>query len=361
MNNSINIFQLFGIKVKVHVTFILLPLLMGLGICLTEGPLNAIRAITFILFIFTCVTFHEFSHSVVAQHFKIKVKSITLLPIGGVATMEKMPEKPKEEFLMAIAGPLFNIALAIILFYPIYVLFGRNLSQMNPVNTNFDTWKATILYMYWVNPILAIFNMLPAFPMDGGRALRAFLASRIGISKATRIAVSIGHTFAVVFGLIGLFAPNILLILIAFFIYIAASQEEKMLNLKLILGHYLAKDILSKEYVTISPQTTITKVLELSIKTSQQDFPVLTGSKVLGVLSRQNLISAIHQDAKGKAVEEFMSHQFLSVKMSEHLTSLYNKMAANNIKTALVFCHNELKGVISLEDIARVYNLEAKA
>lgn len=337
MNNSMNIFQLFGIKVKIHITFILLPLLVGLGVYLTEGPLNAVRAIIFILFIFTCVTFHEFSHSLVAQHFKIKVKSIILLPIGGVATMEKMPEKPREEFLMAIAGPLFNIALAIILFYPIYVLFGRNLSQMNPANSNFDTWKATILYMYWVNPILAVFNMLPAFPMDGGRALRAFLASRIGISKATRIAVSIGHTFAVIFGLFGLISGHILLILIAFFIYIAASQEEKMLNLKLILGHYSAKDILSKEYVTISPETTITKVLELSLKTSQQDFPVLAINKVIGILTRQNLISAIHQNGKEKAVKEFMSHKYLSVKMNEHLTSLYSKMATNNLKTALVF------------------------
>jgi Zn-dependent protease/predicted transcriptional regulator len=353
------IFELFGIKVRVHITFILLPLLMGLGVFFTEGPLNALRAIVFVFFIFTCVTFHEFSHSLVAQHFKIKVKSITLLPIGGVATMEKMPEKPKEEFLMAIAGPLFNIALAIIFFYPMYLYFGRNLSLMTPANSSFHTWKATILYMYWVNPILAIFNMLPAFPMDGGRALRAFLASRIGLMRATRIAVSIGHAFAIVFGLLGLIAPNILLILIAFFIYMAASQEGKMVNLKIVLGHYTAKDILSEEYLTISPQSSIAEVLELSFKTSQQDFPVIKDNKVIGLLTRQNLISAIHQHGKERAVKDVMDHKFISVKINEHLTSLYSKMAANNLKTALVFHRNELKGVISLEDIARVYNLEA--
>jgi len=355
-----NIFELFGIKVKVHITFILLPLLMGLGVLFTEGPLNAVRAIIFILFIFTCVTFHEFSHSLVAQHFKIKVKSITLLPIGGIATMEKMPEKPKEEFLMAIAGPAFNIVLAIILFYPVYLLCGRNLSEMSPANSSFDTWKTTILYMYWVNPILAVFNMLPAFPMDGGRALRAFLASRIGTSRATRIAVIIGHAFAVIFGLIGLITLNILLILIAFFIYMAASQEGKMVNLKVALGHYTVKDILSKEHFTISPEATISKALELSLKTSQQDFPVIADNKVIGILTRQNLISAIHEHSKEKAVKDVMSRKFLSVRMTEHLTTLYSKMAANNLKTALVFYRNELKGVISLEDIARVYNLEAK-
>ena len=356
-----NIFELFGIKVKVHITFILLPLLIGLGVFFTEGPSNALRAIVFVFFIFTCVTFHEFSHSLVAQHYKIKVKSIILLPIGGVATMEKMPEKPKEEFLMAIAGPMFNIVLAIILFYPIYILFDRNLAQMSPANSSFYTWKATILYMYWVNPILAVFNMLPAFPMDGRRALRAFLASRIGTARATRIAVSIGHGFAILFGLYGLMRGYIMLILIAFFIYMAASQEEKMVNLKVALGHYTAKDILSKEHFTVSPDASIAKVLELSLKTSQQDFPVVASNKVVGILTRQNLISAIHQHSKEKTVKEVMSHKFISVKINEHLTTLYSKMAANNLKTALVFYHNELKGVISLEDIARVYNLEVNA
>jgi Zn-dependent protease/predicted transcriptional regulator len=323
--------------------------------------MNALRAIIFVIFIFTCVTFHELSHSLVAQHFKIRVRSITLLPIGGVASMDKMPEKPKEEFLMAIAGPLFNIILALILFYPLYILFQKDLSLMSPANSSFSSWKATILYMYWVNPILAVFNMLPAFPMDGGRALRAFLASRIGISKATRIAVSIGHSFAVIFGLIGLIGGHILLILIAFFIYMAASQEEKMLNLKLALGHYAARDIISGDFISITPEATIAQVLEFSLKNAQQDFPVIEHGKVAGLLTRQNLIAAVHQHSKDKLVKHVMDTQYLSVRLNEHLTSIYNKMAMHNQKTALVFLRNELKGIIGLEDLARVYNLEANA
>jgi len=145
-------------------------------------------------------------------------------------------------------------------------------------------------------------------------------------------------------------------------LYIRGSfSGEKMVNLKVALGHYTAKDILSKEHFTVSPDASIAKVLELSLKTSQQDFPVVASNKVVGILTRQNLISAIHQHSKEKTVKEVMSHKFISVKINEHLTTLYSKMAANNLKTALVFYHNELKGVISLEDIARVYNLEVNA
>jgi Zn-dependent protease/predicted transcriptional regulator len=360
MNNSINLFRLFGIKVKIHITFLLLPLLIGLGVLYSQGPLNALRAVIFIFFIFTCVTFHELTHSLVAQHFKIKVRSITLLPIGGVASMEKMPDKPKEEFLMAVAGPMFNIVLAAVLFYPLYLFFNKDLAQISPAHAGFQSWKATILYMYWVNPILAVFNLVPAFPMDGGRALRALLASRIGLSKATRIAVSIGHVFAVIFGILGFMGGNIFLIVIAFFVYMAASQEEKMLKVKLILGHYSAKDIISNNYLSLKPKAKIAEALELSIKSSQQDFPVIQDEKVLGILTRQDIITAVHEHDKNKLVEEVMSRDYLSVGLNEHLTSLYNKMATSKLKTALVFSRHQLKGIISLEDISRVYNLEAR-
>ncbi len=360
MNKSIKLFTIFGITIKVHITFVLLPAFIGFSLLYTDGPMAALRGVILVLIIFCFVTFHELSHSLVAKKFNIKVKDITLLPIGGVASMQGTPEEPKQEFLMAIAGPLFNLVLAALLVYPIYLIIGEGLRGMSIANLGFNSWKSILLYIFWINPILAFFNLLPAFPMDGGRALRAFLAQRIGISKATRIAVSMGHTFAIIFGIVGLLLPSIPLIIIAFFVYMAASQEERQVNLKLILKEFKVKDVLNEEFITLSPDTLLSKVLELSMKTFQHNFPVVENNKLLGVLSLQDLMSTIHKFGRDKKVSEAMTKRLLTVGLDESLNSAYNKMVNNNTKVIAVLRNGHLQGIITLEDLARVYSLGAK-
>ena len=361
MNKSLKLFTIFGITIKVHITFILLPALVGFML-LAEGPLVVLRGIIFTFIIFGFVTCHELSHSLVAKRFNVEVKDITLLPIGGVASMQGIPEEPKEEFLIAIAGPLFNLVMAALLFYPVYLIIGeglRGMSFMNVVEEGFSSWKSTLLYIFWINPILAIFNLLPAFPMDGGRALRAYLAHRLGISKATRIAVALGHAFALLFGFIGLMSRWIILIVIAFFVYIAASQEERQIDLKMALKDYKVKDILNEEFISLSPDTPLSEALEMSLRASQYNYPVVKDENLLGLLSIQDLLSTIHRFGKDRKVNEVMSKKVITAKLDESLASVYNKMIKNNTKVVVILEDNNLKGLITLEDIARIYSIES--
>jgi len=219
MRGAVKLFNLFGIPVYIHMTFLLLPVLFYIN--------SGLKGVFVVLFVFSCVTLHELCHSLTARRFGIQVRGITLYPIGGVASITAYPQKPGQEFLIALAGPMFNVVFALLLFYPLYRILGPA-ALFKP---SFTTWPRTIAYAFWINPSLALFNLLPAFPMDGGRILRAFLAKRVGFRKATRIAVGIGHFFALLFGFIGIMYGHFMLIIIAVFIYMAASSEEFQMEL----------------------------------------------------------------------------------------------------------------------------------
>ncbi|NQU73116.1 MAG: site-2 protease family protein [Candidatus Omnitrophica bacterium] len=220
MRGAIRLFTIFGISIYIHITFLILPILFFIS--------AGVKGIFLVFFVFSCVIMHELFHSLTAMRFGIKVGAITLFPIGGVASIKSLPEKPRQEFLIALAGPTFNILLSIILFYPLYKILGGEVL----FNPSLQTWRHTFAYAFWVNPTLAMFNLLPAFPMDGGRILRAFLAQRLGLRRATQIAVGIGHFFALSFGLIGIVYGHFLLVIIAIFIYVAASGEGIQVEIK---------------------------------------------------------------------------------------------------------------------------------
>lgn len=219
MKSSYGLFRVFGISVNIHITFILLPVFF----LIYEG----IQGLALILAVFACVTLHEFCHSLTAKRMGIDVRDITLFPIGGVASMSRIPESPLQEFLISIVGPLFNICLAgfLIILFRNWDFIGPKV-LMEALYGAGDDWPHTIALIPWINIFLAVFNLIPAFPMDGGRVLRSVLAARLGYRRGTRIAVSIGHLFAVLFGLYGLLHYRLFLVLIAIFIYSAASSEE---------------------------------------------------------------------------------------------------------------------------------------
>src|SRR5215216_241483 len=225
MGGSFRIGRAFGIDVKVHWTFFLLLIFFAfLGFQDTQSPLVALVTALVIVALFFCVLLHEFGHSLVAQRLGIQIPDITLLPIGGVARLKSLPDKPADEVKIAIAGPLVNVVLAPI-FFGVALLLGADLLAPSSPFSGVGSVGEVFVYLDWINVALAVFNLIPAFPMDGGRVLRGLLATRIGPVRATDIASAIGQFFAFIFGLLGLFSNpiNPILILIAVFIFFGAS------------------------------------------------------------------------------------------------------------------------------------------
>jgi len=343
MRGSIRLFRVFGISINIHVTFILLVFFFMTG---------GLKWLFVLVGIFFFVTLHELCHSLVAMRFGIKVREITLLPIGGVASMAKMPDKPAQEFLISLAGPMFNIMVVAVFFLPLRRLLGDEVLFHQPSTA---TWPLAIAYVYWINLMLAAFNLLPAFPMDGGRMLRALLAAKLGIRRATRIAVNLGHLFALLFAYLGIARFNIMLVIIAVFIYTAASGEEMQVDIKETLKKFRVRDILPHNLVSVRSDATLGKVLEIIFHYRQEDFPVVDDGKLVGFVTRQDLIAGLHQFGKEKIVLDVMRREFPKVKDTDTLVRAQNLMQANGITAMPVLKDGDVIGVITMEDINRAY------
>lgn len=349
MRGSIRLFKIFGISVNIHITFLLLLLLF-----LSAGP----KWLFLVGAVFFFVTIHELCHSLVAQYFKVKVKEITLLPIGGVSTMSKMPEKPIQEFLISIAGPLSNIAIVLIFFFPMKLLLGSDI-LFHKLST--DSWKLTLAYAYWINLILAAFNMLPAFPMDGGRVLRAILARRMGYQKGTHVAATFGHIFALAFAYFGIIKFNLVLVAIAIFIYIAASSEEVQVDIRETLKKFRVRDILARDFTVVRPDFTLARALEMIFHSHQEDFPVVEGGRLVGFLTRQNVMKGIHQFGVSKPVSEVMLKSFPKVKETDLLLKAQKLIQESGMRAVPVMRDDKVVGVVTLEDVGRVYAIASQA
>ena len=343
MKGSIRLFKIFDISINIHVTFLLLLLLFLSG---------GLKWLFLIVAIFCFVTLHELCHSLVAKHYGIQVREITLLPIGGIASMTKIPDRPSQEFFISIAGPLFNILVVVALFYPLRYILGPDV-LFHPLST--QSWPLTIAHIYWINLILAAFNLIPAFPMDGGRVLRALLAAKIGYQKATKIAVNFGHIFALFFAYLGITRLNLVLIAIAIFIYMAASSEELQVDIKETLKKFRVRDILSRDFYTLRSDSTLAKVLETIFHSHQEDFPIVDDSKLVGFITRQDIITNIHQFGMEKTVKDIMRRDFPKVKDTDSLVHVQNLMQENDIRAIPVVRADEVMGVITIEDIGRIY------
>ena len=348
MKGSIKLFKVFGISINIHITFLLLPLFVLI--------IWGFKSMVLVLVLFTCVTFHELMHGLMAKRFGIGVKDITLLPIGGIASMSKMPESPKQEFIISIVGPLSNIALAVFLLFIFYHApwMPRRILRFPFAG---DSWLHVIALIPWLNVILAGFNLLPAFPMDGGRILRAILATRMEYRKATKIAVNIGHVFAILFGLVGLGYNRPIMILIAIFVYMAASAEETHVNLKASLKGFKVKDVLSSQFLTLEKDTLISKVLELVFHSHQEDFPVMEGSNMVGFITRSDIIAAMHKSGPAVSISAIMRTNVPAVSPEDKLLKVQRIMEEHKIKALPVAQNSVVRGVVTLEDIGRVYSI----
>ena len=300
MSWSITIFRVAGTEIRIHLTFFLLLAWFAVsGYQIAEWR-GALESVLMIVAIFGCVVLHELGHVFAARRYGITTPHITLLPIGGLAQLSRMPEKPGEEVVIAIAGPLVNVAIAGLL-----LLLGADLS-LDPerIVTYGD---AFISQLAVINLYLFAFNLIPAFPMDGGRVLRALLAFRLGRGRATRIAARIGQGVAIIFALLGLLWGNILLLLIAGFVFLAASSESGATGLMEVARRISLERAMVRAFETLSPQATIGGAADALLRTTQAEFPVVDGGgRMRGVLTRNGIVSALRSDGPNYPVIEAM-------------------------------------------------------
>jgi stage IV sporulation protein FB len=301
MGWSLKIGSVAGTAVRMHVTFLLfLAWIFGVNY-FTRGHQAAWNGLLFMVLLFLCVLLHEFGHIFTARAFGVATPDVILLPIGGVARLERIPEKPSEEFLIAIAGPLVNVAIALLLF-----LAGAHL-QLNRLANLDISGGGLIGQLAAVNLFLALFNLIPAFPMDGGRVLRALLATRLGYVRATELAAMIGQGVAFVLGFLGLFG-NPLLIFVAIFVYLAASAESHMVAIRAASRGVPVTAAMMTQFATLTPEEHVDAAVETLLRTSQGEFPVVDGlGRPLGVLGRNELIRALKERGPGARVDDAMT------------------------------------------------------
>jgi Zn-dependent protease/predicted transcriptional regulator len=343
-----------GIDVYVHATFILLLIWIAAMHWMTEHNIAAmVGGVVFMLALFGSVLLHEFGHALTARAYGIGTRDITLLPIGGVSRIEKMPDKPEQELVVAVAGPAVNIVISIILF-----IFLALANTWVPLGKLAVTQGSLVERVLLANIMLVIFNLLPAFPMDGGRALRSLLACFMNYGKATRVAAGVGQVFALVFGFMGLFL-NPLLLLIAVFVWFGASQEATATLVKLSFAGIPVSKAMLTEFHTLRKDDTLARAVDLILAGSQHNFPVLDDDRVTGLLTRTDLISALSDYGSGYLVGDAMRRDYRTIDSSEPLQDVFLQIGQTQEYAIPVTHAGRLVGLLTSENVAEFFLLHA--
>ncbi len=346
--------EIAGIGVFVHSTFLILIAWITWSYWQTAQNLAAVaEGVGFILALFGCVLLHELGHALAAQRYGIKTRDITLLPIGGVARLDHMPEDPSQEMIVAIAGPLVNVVIAVALFTGLLVSGG--LSSVETMSVASGTFFTRLIF---VNIILVVFNMLPAFPMDGGRVLRAFLATQMDHAKATQMAANVGQAMALVFGLLGLMF-NPFLIFIALFVWIGAAQEAGAAQIKSAISGMPVREAMIRDFQTLRPTDVLHDAVDLTLSGSQKDFPVLQNGTILGLLTQSDLLTALTSSAPTCAVADFMKTELELVDPNELLESVLVRMEQSQTNTIAVAEQGTLIGMLTMDNIGELLRIQA--
>jgi Zn-dependent protease/CBS domain-containing protein len=347
MKYSLSLGRVAGIQVFVHWTFlILIGYIVYSNLKQGMGTIDILWSILFILTLFACVTLHELGHALAARRYNIKTANITLLPIGGVAQLESMPEKPKEELVVALAGPMVNVIIAGLLF-PLLSLSG-GLDDLDVTRFSHHNFLPSLMV---VNIWLAVFNMIPAFPMDGGRVLRALLSFKFERHVATRIAASIGQLLAIGFVFVGFFS-NPFLIFIGVFIFLGAQGEAQYAQARSLLSGYTVANAVMKQVPTLKPTDTIEYASDQLLASQNKNFLVVNDASVLGTLSRDEIIRALREGKGMESIEPFMNRDFLSLQLNMPLEEAWTTMRTKQKSAAPVFSGSTLVGMLDTENVA---------
>jgi Zn-dependent protease/CBS domain-containing protein len=351
---SLKLARIAGIDVYVHATFFIVVAWIGLLYWNQNGTVAAVvDGVGYILVLFGCVVLHEFGHALTAARYGIRTRDITLLPIGGVARLERMPEVPVQELWVALAGPAVNVVIALMLF-----VWLQASGMWQPVDLVGVTRGGFLERIMVANVYLVGFNLLPAFPMDGGRALRALLATRMEYTRATSRAALVGQGMAIVFALVGL-QGNPVLIFIALFVWIGAGQEASMTQLKSALAGIPLRSAIMTHFRTLKPGDTLGDAVDLLLTGSQQDFPVLTNGGIAGILTRRDLVSALTRSGRSANVADHMRRECPTAEASEMLEAVLARMQGQDCHTVPVLDHGVLVGLVTMDNVGEFLMIHA--
>jgi Zn-dependent protease len=351
MGWSWRIGRIAGIDVYVHPTFLLLLLWVALGHYFAHhDPAEALYGLGFIPALFGIVVLHELGHALTARRYGIRTRDITLLPIGGVARLEPIPEDPWQELAVAVAGPAVNVVMAAGIYLGLVLAQGVSPS---PVGTVLRVGAGFLEQLFWVNVTLVVFNMVPAFPMDGGRVLRALLAMRLDYVRATQMAASIGQGIALVFGLLGLFF-NPFLIFIALFVWIAGAQEAGVVAMRSALGDFPVMRAMITDFRALGPKDPLAQAVEHLLGGFQQDFPVVDDGRVVGVLTRNELAGALGRYGPETRVGDVMQRDFVTAGPREMLQTAFARLQDGHCRTLPVMKDGRLLGLLTADHLAEV-------
>ena len=350
--------RLFGVDIRIHVTFLFLLGFVWFSESLTMGVTGPGRGLALVFIIFGCVVLHELAHALVARHSGITVRSITLLPIGGVTLMEdpgaSKPD-PARDIRVAVAGPLLNLIIAaiagvlILSFAPQVKLWAQPYVHATNLPRS----------LFWGNLFLGAFNLLPAYPMDGGRILRALLAERMDYVHATRRAVTIGQVFAMLLMMIGL-VWNVWLVLIGFFLFLGAQMEDRSVVFQSVLESVRMEEVMLTQFSILSPADTLEDALSKAVHTLQDDFPVVRGMEMVGVINKSRIVEALRRDGNGY-VQPAMERSFEVAKRTDSLADAFRKLQGRGLSMIPVVDMGRLVGIVTLQNLTHSMALLAES
>jgi Zn-dependent protease len=354
MQWSWKVAEVSGIRVSVHATFLLLVAWLAVAYWFEVGSVARVASgVALFLLLFGCVLLHELGHALTAQRFGFTTQEITLLPIGGIARLERLPDDPIQSLWITLAGPAVNVAIAVSLFVALQLT-----GTWQPITHISLTNGPFLERLMLVNISLVIFNMLPAFPMDGGRALRALLATRLDDRRATRIAARLGQGMAVVFAVVGWLA-NPLLILIALFVWTGAAQEARMVDMRAALSGIPVARVMITQFTTLAPDDPLSTALDLTQHGSQHDFPVTRGGRVAGMLTRHDLLRGLAEGGPQSRVADAMERDVQIVDPHDMLDAALGRLDVSQSSTAPVVQDGRLIGLLTADAVAEFLSIQA--
>jgi Zn-dependent protease/CBS domain-containing protein len=367
---SIPVGRLFGIEIRIHLTFLFLLVFLFSTEAATQDATAALRVLGLVGILFGSVVLHELGHALVARGSGIPAKGIILLPIGGITIVDEAQAIPdpinawKRDIRVAVAGPLVNLfiaglsALVLLAVIPGFSLAAKPLFHPSGL----------LRSIVWANLYLGLFNLLPAYPMDGGRVLRAFFSRRVDMIQATQRAVRIGNVFSILMIMVGMLLSSrpearwdgYWLMMIGFFLFAGAQLEERSAVFQSVLQSVRLEEVMLTDFATLSPADTLEDALEKAVHTLQDDFPVVRGSDMVGVVSRQKILEALRAEGNGY-VQAVMNRIFDVAAKQESLASAFRKLSARNLSIIPVVDEQHLVGIVTLQNLMHSMSLLAES
>ena len=358
---SIPVGRLFGIEIRIHLTFVFLLFVVWSMEAGAQDANTVLHGLALVGIVFGSVVLHELGHALVARGSGIPAKGIILLPIGGVTILDEAnavtasPNAWLRDIRIAVTGPLVNLLIAGLAALVLTFAIPGFAVTAKPLLHSSALYRSIV----WVNLYLGLFNLLPAYPMDGGRVLRAIFSRHMDMVHATQRAIRIGNIFSILFMMVGMLLGNWWLVMIGFFLFVGAQLEERSAVFQSVLQSVRLEEVMLTDFATLSPADTLEDALEKAVHTLQDDFPVVRGSDMVGVVSRQKLLEALRAEGNGY-VQAVMNRIFEVAARQESLASAFRKLSARNLSIIPVVDEQQLVGIVTLQNLMHSMSLLAE-